>query len=83
MSDRWVSVEEIAGYLGVSKDTIYGWIAKRDMPAHKVGRLWKFKTDEIDSWVRTGKASDEYSDPVPGEAGSHNEKHAKGGSGNG
>jgi len=26
MSDRWVSVEEIAEYLGVSKDTVYGWI---------------------------------------------------------
>ncbi len=59
MSDRWMSVEEIAGYLGVSKDTIYGWITKRGMPAHKVGRLWKFKSDEVDSWVRAGKASDE------------------------
>jgi excisionase family DNA binding protein len=59
MSDRWMSVEEIAGYLGVSKDTIYGWITKRDMPAHKVGRLWKFKSDEVDSWVRAGKAADE------------------------
>lgn len=59
MSDRWMSVEEIAGYLGVSKDTVYGWIAKRDMPAHKVGRLWKFKSGEVDSWVRAGKATDE------------------------
>lgn len=59
MSDRWMSVEEIAGYLGVSKDTIYGWISKREMPAHKVGRLWKFKSDEVDIWVRAGKASDE------------------------
>lgn len=59
MSDRWVSVEEIAEHLGVSKDTVYGWIAKKDMPAHKVGRLWKFKTDEVDGWVRNGQAADE------------------------
>lgn len=59
MSDRWLSVEEIASYLGVSKDTIYGWITKREMPAHRVGRLWKFKSDEVDSWVRDGKASEE------------------------
>lgn len=59
MSDRWMSVDEIAGYLGVSKDTIYGWISKREMPAHKVGRLWKFKSDEVDTWVRAGKASDD------------------------
>ena len=61
MTDRWLSVEEIADYLGVSKDTVYGWISKREMPAHKVGRLWKFKTDEIDEWVRNGKAADDLS----------------------
>lgn len=57
MPSRWMSVEEIAHYLGVSKDTVYGWISNRDMPAHKVGRLWKFKSDEVDEWVRAGSAS--------------------------
>lgn len=57
MEDRWLSVEEIAQYLGVSKDTVYTWINKKKMPAHKIGRLWKFKKDEVDIWVRDGKAS--------------------------
>ena len=56
---RWHSVEEIGQYLGVSKDTIYAWIANKGMPAHKVGRLWKFKTEEVDNWVRDGGASDD------------------------
>lgn len=68
MSDRWMSVEEIAGYLGVSKDTIYGWITKREMPAHKVGRLWKFKSDEVDSWVRADKAADEVNENAVSDA---------------
>ena len=59
MSDRWFSVEEIAEHLGVSKDTIYTWISKRGMPAHKVGRLWKFQTVEVDGWVKAGGASDD------------------------
>ncbi len=59
MADRWLSVEEMAEYLGVSRDTVYVWIAKKDMPAHKVGRFWKFKTEEVDEWVRSGKASEE------------------------
>ncbi|QKL50929.1 methylation-associated defense system helix-turn-helix domain-containing protein MAD1 [Ralstonia pseudosolanacearum] len=58
MSDRWLSVEEIAEYLGVSKDTVYAWISKRNMPAHRVGRFWKFKSDEVDQWVRSGGAAD-------------------------
>lgn len=58
MLDRWLSVEEIAEYLGVSKDTIYAWINKRNMPAHRIGRFWKFKTDEVDVWVRSGGAAD-------------------------
>lgn len=57
MSDRWLSVEEIAAHLGVSKDTIYAWIAKKHMPAHRVGRLWKFQQTEIDGWVKAGGAA--------------------------
>ena len=56
---RWYSVEEIGQHLGVSKDTVYAWIANKSMPAHKVGRLWKFQTDEIDEWVRSGGAVDD------------------------
>ncbi len=56
MEDRWLSVDEIADYLGVKRDTVYKWISERDMPAHKIGRLWKFKKTEVDTWVREGKA---------------------------
>ena len=52
--DRWLSVDEIAAPLGVKRDTIYKWIERKGMPAHKVGRLWKFNKDEVDQWVRGG-----------------------------
>lgn len=58
MEDRWLSVDEIAVYLGIKRDTIYKWIAEKDMPAHRIGRLWKFRRDEVDHWVRKGKASE-------------------------
>lgn len=51
LPDRWLSVNEIAAYLGVKRDTIYKWIVRKQMPAHKVGRLWKFRKNEIDAWV--------------------------------
>jgi excisionase family DNA binding protein len=59
-SERWLSVDEIAGYLGVKRDTIYKWIERKKMPAHKVGSLWKFRKEEIDNWVRGGKAAKPY-----------------------
>jgi excisionase family DNA binding protein len=58
MEDRWLSVEEAASHLGVSRDTVYRWIDHRGLPAHKVGRLWKFKKEEIDAWVRAGHAEE-------------------------
>ncbi len=54
MDDWWLSVDEIAEYLGVSKDTVYTWVSSKGMPGHRVGRFWKFKKDEIDDWVRAG-----------------------------
>ena len=41
MEDRWLSITEICKYLGVSNDTVYKWIDKHGMPAHRMGRLWK------------------------------------------
>ena len=59
MEDRWLSISEICKHLGVSNDSVYKWIDKGGMPAHRMGRLWKFKKDEVDEWVRNGGASQE------------------------
>jgi len=40
-------MKEICKHLGVSDDTVYKWINSYDMPAHRLGRLWKFKKDEL------------------------------------
>lgn len=57
-TERWLSVEEIAAHLGLSKETIYRWLDKEKVPAHRVGRLWKFKASEVDQWVKQGGAED-------------------------
>ncbi|WP_030199397.1 excisionase family DNA-binding protein [Terrabacter tumescens] len=58
MTEHWVSADVIAEHLGVTKDSIYVWIANREMPAHRVGRLWKFQITEVDAWVRGAGAPD-------------------------
>ena len=56
--EKWSTLKEVQEYLGVGRDTILQWIAKRNMPAYKVGRLWKFKLSEVDEWIRSGGAAD-------------------------
>lgn len=58
MKDRWLPVGEMSEYLGVSSDTVYRWINTRSMPAHRMGRFWKFKKDEVDEWAKAGGANE-------------------------
>ena len=57
--EKWSTLKEVQSYLGVGRETILQWIAKRNMPANKVGRLWKFKLTEDDDWIRSGGAADD------------------------
>ncbi len=56
--EPWFSVEEIARHLGVSKETIYRWLERKTIPAHRMGKLWKFKPSEVDEWIIKGGAED-------------------------
>jgi excisionase family DNA binding protein len=52
VKNRWLSVEEICRYVGVRRETVYRWIGSKGFPAHRVGKLWKFKVKEVDDWIR-------------------------------
>ncbi len=51
-AEHWVSVDEVCSHLDVNKDTIYRWVETKNFPAHKIGRLFRFKISEVDDWVR-------------------------------
>ena len=57
--ENWVTVKDVQAYLGVGRETILQWISRRNMPAYKVWRMWKFKLSEVDEWIRSGGASDD------------------------
>lgn len=57
--EKWVSLEDIAKYIGVSKDTIRTW-AKRDknpIPHIRAVKQFKFKFSEVDEWLKSGEAA--------------------------
>ena len=57
ISEAWVGINEAAAHLGATPETIRNWIKKTDIPAHKIGKLWKFNLSELDEWVKSGKSA--------------------------
>lgn len=57
IGEKWISLDEAASYLGIKPVTLRNWL-KRDtgLPAHKIGKMWKFKCSELDEWVTSGKS---------------------------
>lgn len=51
LADDILTIEEVAKYLRVSERTVYDWAQKGEIPAGKIGTVWRFKKDEIEKWV--------------------------------
>ena len=59
MDDNYISIDDAAAYLGIKTVTLRNWIKKKpDIPAHRVGKLWKFKRSELDEWIASGKSAE-------------------------
>lgn len=51
MIDDILTIEEVAKYLRVSERTVYDWAQKGEIPAGKIGTVWRFKKSEVENWV--------------------------------
>jgi PTS system nitrogen regulatory IIA component len=51
IDDDILTIEEVAKYLRVSERTVYDWAQKGEIPAGKIGTVWRFKKSEIEKWV--------------------------------
>ena len=50
-----MNVPEVAEYLSLAVQTIYGLIHKLEIPNYKQGRRVYFKKSEIDYWISTSR----------------------------
>ena len=49
--DDILTIDEVAKYLRVSERTVYDWAQKGEIPAGKIGTVWRFKKAELEKWV--------------------------------
>ena len=51
MEDRWMTLQQVAEYLQLSKDMIYRLAQSGRIPASKIGSRWRFRRERIDRWM--------------------------------
>ncbi len=49
-----ITIKEVMGIYQVSRPTVQDWM-KKGLPHYKIGRLLRFKQEEVDEWIRRGK----------------------------
>ena len=52
MTNKWLTIDQIADHLQVSKEKVYKLCQQGKMPASKIGGQWRFDKKEVDCWVR-------------------------------
>lgn len=57
MSDEYMTFEQAAEFLNTSSSTLYRWLREEKVPAHKLGRQWRFLREELERW-RAGEPED-------------------------
>lgn len=52
---RLLNITELAEYLSVKEASIRSWVYKKKIPFIKVGKLVRFKVEDIESWLQSKK----------------------------
>ena len=50
----WLTSDEAATYLRVTRGALYQQVRRGQIPAHKLGRCWRFDPTELDAAIRSG-----------------------------
>ena len=52
MTEKLLTLEQVADYLNVDKFTVYRLLAAKELPAFKVGNQWRFKRKLLENWLK-------------------------------
>ena len=54
--DQLMSVKELADYLNVNISTVYQWSQQGQVPAMKIGKMWRYRRAEIEDWLNQSRS---------------------------
>lgn len=57
-NENYIGIDVAATFLNVKPVTLRKWIKDKNIPAHKIGKQWKFKKSELEEWVKSGKSAE-------------------------
>ena len=66
--ETYLSIEELAKYLGVSEKTIRRWVLNQDIPYHKIMKFIRFRLSEVERWIESGGKLSLLNDEADGAA---------------
>lgn len=55
MTDEILTLKEVAEYLKLAEKTAYRLAADGKLPGFKVGGSWRFKREDVHSWIESQK----------------------------
>ena len=48
-----MDIKQVATYLQINEATAYGWAQDGMLPGIKIGRIWRFRREDIEAWLDT------------------------------
>lgn len=55
--ENYIGIDDAAKYLNIKPVTLRKWVKDKKVPAHQIGKQWKFKISELDAWVNSGESA--------------------------
>jgi excisionase family DNA binding protein len=52
---RFLTPEEVADLLRISRRTVYNWLRSGQLPALRIGRIWRVRLEDIERQGRNGR----------------------------
>ncbi len=57
INDKWLTIDELVAYLKMGRTKLYTMAQKGKIPGSKIGSQWRFDREEIDAWIKSGRAA--------------------------